>query len=255
MKCKFCYATFQDFKVEKQLSIEEACLILFKLKNAGVKKVTFAGGEPMLYKNLDAVIMYAKSIGLVTSVITNGSMITYEWLEKMKPYLDWIGVSIDSLNEHTNIMIGRVAKEPMYYHILVDMINSFNYKLKINTVVNIHNQREYMRDFIDYSGTKRWKVFDTLKVDGQNDKEFDNIKSTNFDRFLRKNEHPYMVVEPNALMISAYVLIDPKGRLFEDTLGTHTYSDSLLNESVEHCMSQITLNRQTFLERGGLYDW
>ena len=53
MKCKFCYATFQDFKVQKQLTIDEICSILDRLHFAGVKKVTFAGGEPMLYKDLD----------------------------------------------------------------------------------------------------------------------------------------------------------------------------------------------------------
>ena len=76
MGCKFCYATYNTFNVKNQLSYIDACIIVAKLAEAGVQKITFAGGEPMLYKHLDAVIEFAKSIGVTTSIITNGSMIT-----------------------------------------------------------------------------------------------------------------------------------------------------------------------------------
>ena len=141
MGCKFCYATYNTFNVKNQLSYIDACIIVAKLAEAGVQKITFAGGEPMLYKHLDAVIEFAKSIGVTTSIITNGSMITEEWLIKMQPYLDWIGVSIDSVDHDTNSKIGRVSRNSVIdYYSLVDLINKYDYKLKINTVVNIHNQ-------------------------------------------------------------------------------------------------------------------
>lgn len=56
MKCKFCYATFEDMHVINQLPYEDACRILVKLKNAGMQKITFAGGEPLLYKHIKEVI-------------------------------------------------------------------------------------------------------------------------------------------------------------------------------------------------------
>lgn len=255
MKCKFCYATFDDFKVAKQLSIDDIKIILDKLYNAGVKKVTFAGGEPMLYKNLDKAIIYAKSIGLTTSIITNGSLIKEQWLIDMQNHLDWIGLSIDSLNHNTNQLIGRQAKMTLDYNVIVTLINKYNYKLKINTVVNIHNQHENMTEFITHSKTTRWKIFDTLKVEGQNDKQFNDIKSTKFKEFIENNKHEAMVVESNELMTGSYLLIDPLGRMFENTSGKHTYSDSLLTNDVNTCLSQIQLNRNTFLERGGVYNW
>ena len=107
MKCKFCYATFQDMKVIKQLPLDDAKNIVLKLKEAGLKKMTFAGGEPMLYKWIKEIIVYSHEIGLTTSIITNGAMLTNGWLKEMQPYLDWIGISIDSISNNTNKQIGR----------------------------------------------------------------------------------------------------------------------------------------------------
>lgn len=256
MSCKFCYATFEDFTVNKQLSYTEIVIILDKLREAGVEKVTFAGGEPMLYKKLDLIITYAKYIGFTTSIITNGSFLTSRWLSSMRGKLDWIGISVDSLNSETNKKIGRVSnREELDYFALVDLINSYQYKLKINTVVNIHNQKEDLADFINYSRASRWKVFDTLPVKGQNDKQFEEIRSTEFDQFVARNNHFSMVVETNDLMTGSYLLVDPLGRLFENTQGEHTYSSSLINNSVEDCLSQITLRESKFIERGGIYKW
>lgn len=255
MKCKFCYATFNDFKLDNQLSEEEACIIIDKLNIAGVKKITFAGGEPMLYKHLKLAINYAKSIGMVTSIITNGSMITEKFLIDMKDKLDWIGISVDSLNEETNKKIGRVSNIDFDYFELVDMIKSYGYKLKINTVVNIHNQEESLSDFIEYSGATRWKVFDTLRVEGQNEKEFDQIKSNKYDEYLKRNIHSSMVAESNDLMTGSYLLIDPKGRLFENSKGKHTYSKSIIDNDFDECYNSLDFKMDKFLGRGGIYNY
>lgn len=256
MSCKFCYATFEDFRVSKQLTYTEIAIILKKLRDAGVEKVTFAGGEPMLYKNLDLIITFAKHLGFTTSIITNGSLITPNWLSSMRGKLDWIGLSVDSLNSETNKKIGRIAnKDEIDYYALVDVINKYQYKVKINTVVNIHNQKEDLTDFINHSRASRWKVFDTLPVKGQNDREFEEIRSTEFEQFVARNNHSSMVVETNDLMTGSYLLVDPLGRLFENTKGEHTYSSSLIDNSVEECLSQITLREDKFIERGGIYKW
>jgi radical S-adenosyl methionine domain-containing protein 2 len=70
MKCKFCYATFEDMHIVNQLSKYDAFKILDKLKEAGLQKITFAGGEPLLYKWIYEVIVYSKGIGLTTSIQT-----------------------------------------------------------------------------------------------------------------------------------------------------------------------------------------
>jgi radical S-adenosyl methionine domain-containing protein 2 len=258
MKCKFCYATFDDMHVGPQMELPEAFEIITKLAEAGVKKITFAGGEPLLYKHIEQVIAKAKNLGVTTSIITNGSLLTTEWLTKMRPYLDWVGVSVDSLSEITQQRIGRITKDTVQYYELISGIKKFGYKLKINTVVNAFNWGESMNYFIDWAKPDRWKVFQALRVEGQNDNQWDEVKVEDwqYQSFIdNHNMQKSLVIEDNRLMTGSYLLIDPLGRLFENSAGKHTYSDSLINNNIDHCLSQINLSRETFLARGGVYEW
>jgi radical S-adenosyl methionine domain-containing protein 2 len=258
MKCKFCYATFDDMNVGPQMSLENAKVIVTKLHAAGVEKITFAGGEPTMYKHIKAIIRYAKSIGLVTSIITNGSLLSKEWLSDMMPDLDWIGLSIDSLNDRTNYKIGRQAYGEVNYRYLVGLIKDMGYRLKINTVVNAYNWGHDMNDFIEWACPDRWKVFQTLKVDGQNTAQFDEIKATfsQFTSFIHNHSNQLsLVAEDNDAMTGSYLLIDPLGRMFENSLGRHTYSDSLIKNTVASCLEQVSLDREMFEKRGGVYSW
>ena len=258
MNCKFCYATFDDMKVINQLPKEDAFIILDKLKLAGVQKITFAGGEPLLYKWIYEVIEYSKQICLTTSIITNGSLLTDKLLEKFKGKLDWIGISVDSLQQRTNELIGRTAKNKLNYLDLCLSIKEAGFKLKINTVVNSFNWYADLNDFIDDVKPERWKVFQALRVEGQNEKQFDEIKVTGeqFKSFIDDHKHQKsIVIEDNEAMTGSYLLIDPQGRLFENSQGKHTYSQPLQNNDINQCLSEINLNRDMFIKRGGIYNW
>lgn len=258
MACKFCYATFNDMKVKEQISYLDVTKILDKLTDAGLQKITFAGGEPLLYQYLYGVVDYAKKIGLTTSIITNGSLLDDEKFECFQGSLDWIGLSVDSLNPQTNNLIGRTSKLNPNYYELIAKIKKYGYKLKINTVVNSYNWDEDMSEFIIWAEPDRWKIFQALRVEGQNEKEFENIRvtETEFTKFIESHSFiPNTVVEDNATMTGSYLLIDPQGRLFENSSGKHTYSKPLQNNTVKSCLSELNLNREMFLQRGGIYNW
>jgi radical S-adenosyl methionine domain-containing protein 2 len=242
----------------QQMTKEDAFTIIDKLAEAGLRKITFAGGEPMLYKYLDSCIRHSKEIGLTTSIITNGSLLTADWLAKMMSYLDWVGLSVDSLNLGTQQLIGRVWHKKVPYQHLVELIHLMGFRLKINTVVNAYNFKEDMSDFMRWANPDRWKVFQALRIEGQNDTQFDEIKVSE-DQYLsfisRHRELSCMVPENNEAMTGSYLLIDPQGRLFENSAGKHTYSQPLQKSSVEKCLSEINLNREMFVNRGGIYNW
>lgn len=257
MKCKFCYATFDDMHV-KQMSMSDAFICIEKLHQAGVQKITFAGGEPLLYKYIKEVIQYAKELGMTTSIISNGSLMTFDWLYSMIPHLDWIGISIDSLDQYTNSQIGRSAYNKVDYYSLISNIKDMGYRLKINTVVNAYNCQENMNSFITWANPDRWKVFQTLRVEGQNDRQFDLIKCSDiaYQSFIDRHCMQVSIVpENNEAMTGSYLLIDPQGRLFENSAGKHTYSDSIIHNDFDTCINQINLNRERFISRGGIYNW
>ena len=53
--CEFCYARFEDLKATPVMAANEGCQLLEMLASAGVEKINFVGGEPMLHphRNMD----------------------------------------------------------------------------------------------------------------------------------------------------------------------------------------------------------
>lgn len=63
-----------------------------------LEAVTFLGGEPLLYPDLAAVALHAKSRGLGVEICTNGHPGFRERLRQVAPHLDTVRVSLDGLN-------------------------------------------------------------------------------------------------------------------------------------------------------------
>ncbi len=270
MRCKFCYATFQDVRntilPKGHLSKEQSIEVVRQLAKFGFEKITFAGGEPTLCPWLPDLIQTAKDFGMTTMVVTNGSRLTDLFLEANKTCLDWIALSIDSLNDETNLMTGRAiaGKRPLridYYKETVDKIKRDGYGLKINTVVNRNNHKEDMAEFISYAMPKRWKVLQVLPIGGQNDLEINDlvISEEEFQTFVSNHEHlksiTTIVAESNNQMKGSYVMVDPAGRFFDNSSGTHNYSRAILEVGVEDTLQQVNYDFSKFVSRGGIYNW
>lgn len=270
MRCKFCFATFQDVKhsilPKGHLSKEQAIEVVLQLAEIGFEKITFAGGEPTLCPWLPALIETAKRAGLTTMIVSNGSKLTDSFLIENQRYLDWVSVSIDSLNTGTNIDSGRAiaGKTPLqldYYSSLVDRIKSFGYGLKINTVVSSINYQENMSDFIRYAAPKRWKLFQVLPMKGQNDLNIENFKITDdqFKHFINNHynlqDTTNIIAENNYQMTGSYAMVDPAGRFYDNTSGGHTYSKPILDIGARLAIQQMSYNFSKFVSRGGIYNW
>jgi MoaA/NifB/PqqE/SkfB family radical SAM enzyme len=86
-----------DPKQELQLpQIQEG---LHKIHAHGCRAVNFTGGEPTLRRDLEHIIRYASHLGMWTSVVTNGSLLTRQRVRDVKDAgLDNLLVSLDSLD-------------------------------------------------------------------------------------------------------------------------------------------------------------
>lgn len=270
MRCKFCFATFQDVKQsilpKGHLPREQAVQVVQQLADFGFQKITFAGGEPTLCKWLPDLITTAKDAGMTTMIVSNGSRLTDEFLEANKNKLDWIAISIDSLNAVTNLTTGRAVagNRPLrldYYKSLADRVKQFGYGLKINTVVNRNNFNENMNEFIRYAKPKRWKVLQVLPIIGQNDNQIDDFKisETEFQVFIDNHSDLYnitnIVPETNSQIKGSYAMVDPAGRFFDNTTGKHNYSSQILEVGVITAIQEVNYDLPKFISRGGQYDW
>lgn len=270
MRCKFCFATFQDVKLsilpKGHLPKEQAIEVILHLAEIGFEKITFAGGEPTLCPWLPELIKTAKQAGLTTMIVTNGSKITDSFLQSNQYHLDWIAISIDSLNSETNLATGRAisGKTPLkldYYTFLVDRIKQHGYGIKINTVVSSKNFNENLNDLIRYAKPKRWKLFQVLPMKGQNDLNIENFKITEkqFQLFIENHKGlkniTSIVPESNNQMIGSYAMVDPAGRFFDNTTGGHTYSIPILEIGARLAIQQMSYDFSKFVSRGGFYNW
>jgi MoaA/NifB/PqqE/SkfB family radical SAM enzyme len=69
-----------------------------RLGAVGTGIITFSGGEPMLHPDLDTLIARVRSNGAIATLITNGLLLTPEWIERLnKAGLDYLQISIDNV--------------------------------------------------------------------------------------------------------------------------------------------------------------
>jgi radical S-adenosyl methionine domain-containing protein 2 len=270
MKCKFCFATFQDVKQtilpKGHLSREESLLVVDELIAAGFEKITFAGGEPTLCKWLDELIIRAKEGGMTTMIVTNGVMLTDTWLERMQGYLDWVTISIDTLDPAQQIAMGRVQRgKPVAtetYEQIIATVKKYGIRFKLNTVVSAANYMDNMSDFVLRVAPERWKIFQVLPIKGQNDAHIDDfvIGNTEFEAYIAR--HNWLntagivtVPENNKAMTASYAMVDPAGRFYDNSLGELSYSQPILKVGVTEALQQVTIDVERFTARDGIYDW
>ena len=262
-KCGFCFHTQ---KSKGKLPIEKAIEGLKLLKEYGVKKINFAGGEPFLYpKYLEELIRVCKEDLKIEkiSIITNGSLVKKNFFEKYGKYVDVFGVSCDSFDKETNIKIGRGTKgdnvEKLFE--IRNLCKEYNIKFKLNTVVCNLNKDENMVENIKKLNPDRWKCFQVLMVKGENEDSSKlrdvtkfQITDEEFNKFIeRHKEIGCLIAEPNSTMKSSYLILDEKMRFLDKGDGEEFISESILDVGVEKALENIKYDEEEFKKRGGDY--
>ena len=264
--CGFCFHTS---KTSNMATLEEAKLVLTKLKKAGMRKLNFAGGEPLLNQK------YVGFVGELSrflkndlkldciSVVTNGSMLKRSFFVKFGEFIDIIAVSCDSFNEDTNIQIGRGnGNQVEKLKMISQWCLEFNIKFKINSVINNLNWNEDMNYMIQELSPFRWKCFQVLILETENDGNSTlrnahsfEISKEKFDTFIENHKSQKCLVPESAdIMKNSYIILDENLCLLNSQLGKKP-SRSLLEISVDDALSQAQWDEDAFHSRGGIYDW
>lgn len=270
MRCNFCYARFTDVLRDTGvapvgLDEAKARATVAELCGLGFAKINFAGGETLLRKDLPALLRIAKAGGLRTSVVTNGKFITARWVDEVSGLLDQVGISVDSAVAETRLRMGRahMGKDALSNQDYIDraeLIRAAGISLKVNTVVTAQNHAEQMGSFIADLRPARWKVFQAMQVDGQNDLEASKILCTDAMYAWFRARHlgatqgfGTTIFEGNDDMRGSYAMVDPYGRFYDSTAGKHTYSAPIWQVGAAKAYAQVTVDAAKFIRRGGEY--
>ncbi|XP_062379278.1 S-adenosylmethionine-dependent nucleotide dehydratase RSAD2 [Sardina pilchardus] len=267
-KCGFCFHTAKTSFV---LPIEEAKKGLRLLKEAGMEKINFSGGEPFLHERgdfLGEMVRYCKEDLQLPSVsiVSNGSMIKEKWFKKYGKCLDILAISCDSFDEDTNQAIGRAQGQKSHIDNLFkirEWCQDYTVAFKLNSVINTFNIDEDMTENITQLNPVRWKVFQCLLIDGENagenslrEAERFVISDQQFQDFLNRHSSiKCLVPESNEKMRDSYLILDEYMRFLDCREGRKDPSKSILDVGVEEAIQFSGFDEKMFLKRGGKYTW
>lgn len=270
MRCRYCFAGFssttQRLRSEKHSLRERALAVVRAASDAGVEKVTFVGGEPLLCPWLTELLMVATMRGMVTMVVSNGSNMDVGWISRHAHWLRWAAISIDSLDPSVNQQLGRnvgntLLPDAAFYRELLHALSARGVRTKVNTVVSSLNRHEDFSAFLLQARPERWKILQALHIAGENDDAFPELacSSDQFSSFVQRHlslsDEMMVAAEDNEAMTESYLMVDPLGRFFSNAGGVYSYSEPIWEVGWHEALEQVQVSQQKFTARGGRYAW
>lgn len=230
-ECVYCFA---DKNVSRYPDINvlskwiDTISDYFKNNNISKPRINLVGGEPLLYKEIIPLIKYIYSKGIRVSLVTNGSLLTNEFLSEVGTFLDKIGISIDTLDSKTAKKIGRSTKnkETLSSERLIatcKQIKSLNINLKINIVVSRFNFKEDFSSFLNEVGADKVKFLELYIVDEMNKESVKyKLSKKEYNEFCSRHSMcENILIEDNEKFDGGYIMIDFKGNLIVNHKNKH----------------------------------
>ena len=256
MKCKFCFGGFSEShsKLTKEEWVELIKSIAEETKHIPKRRINFAGGEPLLVPYLTDLISTCRQHGLEASLITNGSLLTKEFIEANKDSLSCIGISIDDLSIEQNILSGRNVKGKalsfMDYAIRCQMVKEAGMMLKVNTVINKHNAFQDFSSLLKWVNVDRWKVLRMMLAENENLKAKDWLPTDEmFQDFVSRHSKYKPIVEDDDEIQNAYMFVSPDGMLMDNSTGEIKPIASLKKQSLTSALKQLNFNHTAYEKR------
>jgi radical SAM protein with 4Fe4S-binding SPASM domain len=188
LNCVWCYAN--SGKTPKQEHMEFADLkgLLKILADAGVRQVTYSGGEPTIYPHIREAVKAAKDYGFIVHMNTNGYVLTREFARDLKRLgLSQVQSNIDSTDPGKHdYMRGRKGS---FGRAIKAMRNAREAGITVTsqTVLTRENESEIIDIFrlARGLGLQRSRVWDMMPSEGCA-LENAHLKPTDYIKTLRK---------------------------------------------------------------------
>ncbi|HHZ9317065.1 TPA: viperin family antiviral radical SAM protein [Pseudomonas aeruginosa] len=276
-RCQYCYAAWNESACPRELihDPERTTALLselYRFFRPGNRanplasrmswdsvRLNLAGGEPTLHaKKLPALVSHSRAVGFEVSMISNGSRLTRELLDQLAPQLTWLGISLDSANPATNHAIGRIDSrgrlldlDELATNLHRARQNNPQLRLKLNTVVNQLNHAEDLGALIQRFAPEKWKVLRMLPVVNQHL----SVSDEQFAAFVARHSTfaNILCAEDNQDMRESYLMVDPRGRFFQNSPQTpgqgYAYSPPILEVGAAAAFAEMAFDPARFSAR------
>ena len=260
--CNFCYAKFAQrsvFTAQYPGVLRELAALPGKALetrpdaiHVGRIRLNFAGGEPFLEKKLGSAIDLAHNLGLSPSFITNGSLLTDDFILRFGRMISVAGFSVDSFEEKTNQAIGRASRRGLQVGFddierIFEVFRQVSPRtiLKINTVVCPENVTEDLRPGLARLAPDRWKMLRVIPIHGARP-----VTDAEFAAFVARHDTVRgAVVEDNCDMHRSYLMIDPAGRFYQREGSEYLRTKPITDLGAELALSGVEFDAACYLRR------
>lgn len=139
LKCLYCSNPLNKDEIEDSLNLEDWKKVLSEARSLGCVQLGISGGEPLLFKPLDDLILFAREKGFYTNLITSGIGLTSRKLDSFKRNgLDHIQLSMQGSDlKKSNEMAqfeGHLEKIEK-----AKMIKALGFPMVLNVVIHKQN--------------------------------------------------------------------------------------------------------------------
>ena len=109
LRCPYCSNPINLQLMQTELSTEQWQRVFSEAADLGVVQVHLSGGEPVVRKDLPALIRHARQCDLYTNLITGGTLLTEERLQEFRDNgLDHVQLSVQDTDRDTAELIAGV---------------------------------------------------------------------------------------------------------------------------------------------------
>lgn len=157
-----CYHCFRCIAHQKSnLHLDMLSKLSEKIKATYIKSVRVTGGEPLLVKNIDKVISLFSKCDILTSIGTNGILLSSQKINQLKDAgLNEVWISIHSNNADIH---DRLSGKPGSFYLTLNAIKECiksGIKTNVNFPVSAYNIQDALSTlrFLDNLGVARIKL-------------------------------------------------------------------------------------------------
>jgi MoaA/NifB/PqqE/SkfB family radical SAM enzyme len=147
-QCKCLHCSVADYlnknKASDELTTKQCKDLLVQIKNIGIPKVDFFGGEPLIRKDIIELSKFGSSIGLFISITTNALTITRDLIKNLKKAkISYISISLDSADEKKHDRLRGIRG---LYDIVLNAVK-FCYEEKLPCLISTYVTRNDILGF------------------------------------------------------------------------------------------------------------
>ncbi len=112
LACLHCYSSSSP-QFKDMLDVKALQNFLTYAYDQGFNNISISGGEPFLYKDLEALLKFSKQLGYQNTIASNGMLLGSERNQGLLEYIDLIAISVDGqkdLHDYIRSQVGAYEK-------------------------------------------------------------------------------------------------------------------------------------------------